>query len=63
MLDIVSDAALRERQLQHFLALDREQQRQAIQRLAAGGHAESTIARATGLSVEMVQRILAEHST
>ena len=44
----------------HFLALDHEQQRQAIGRLAMLGQSEHTLARATGLSVEMIQRILAE---
>jgi hypothetical protein len=44
----------------HFLALDYEQQCQAIGRLALLGQSEHTIARATGLSVEMIQGILAE---
>jgi DNA-binding NarL/FixJ family response regulator len=60
MLERISESAYRERQLQHFHALDHVQQRQAIQRLAAAGHADSTIAQATGLSVEMVRRILSE---
>jgi hypothetical protein len=55
-----SEAAHRERQLQKFLTLDREQQHRAIHELAADGHGDLTIAQATGLSVEMVRRILAE---
>ncbi len=43
----------------HFRALEHEQQTEAIRRLAAMGQSEFTIARATGLSVEMVKRILA----
>lgn len=46
--------------LRHFAALDREQQAQAIQRLAATGYGDNTIASATGLSVEMIRRILGE---
>jgi SLT domain-containing protein len=45
----------------HFHALDRQQQSEAIQRLAATGQGEHTIAYATGLSVEMVRRVLGEH--
>jgi hypothetical protein len=44
----------------HFHVLSREQQAQAIRRLAAGGQGEHTIAHATGLSVEFIRRILAE---
>lgn len=50
----------RERELRHFLLLDRAQQAQAIKRLAFSGMRESTIAAATGLSVEAVRRILAK---
>lgn len=46
----------------HFTILTRDQQAQAIRRLAASGQSEHTIARATGLSVEMINRILAEVS-
>ena len=46
----------------HFNVLTRDQQAQAIRRLSASGHSEHTIARATGLSVEMINRILAEAS-
>lgn len=42
----------------HFHALDRAAQAQAIQRLAASGRGEHTIAHATGLSVEQIRRIL-----
>lgn len=44
----------------HFTTLTRDQQSMAIRRLAASGQSEHTIARATGLSVEMINRILAE---
>jgi len=43
-----------------FHALTREQQAQAIRRLAAMGQSETTIARATGLSVEFIKRVIAE---
>jgi hypothetical protein len=58
----VSAAEYRARQLGHFLGLDPEQKRQAIQRLAGSGMHETTIAAATALSVEMIQRILAERA-
>jgi len=45
----------------HFHALDRVEQAQAIRRLAATGQGEHTIACATGLSVEQIRRVLAEH--
>lgn len=45
----------------HFHAMPHDQQTQAIRRLAVAGHGDHTIARATGLSVEMVRRLLAEH--
>jgi len=48
------------RELHHFQLLDREQQAQAIRRLAASGMSENTIAAATRLSVEQIRRILAE---
>lgn len=44
----------------HFHSLDREQQFQAIHRLVASGMSEHGVSHATGLSVEMVRRILAE---
>jgi hypothetical protein len=44
----------------HFLALDREQQAQAIGRLAATGMTDYDISHATSLAVEMVRRILGE---
>ncbi len=43
----------------HFHSLDREQQAAAIRRLAAADQGDHTIAHATGLSVEMVRRVLA----
>jgi hypothetical protein len=44
----------------HFHTLDREQQADAIRRLAADGQGDRTIAQATGLSVEQVRRVLAD---
>lgn len=44
----------------HFHALDREQQAQAVRRLAATGQSEHTISHATGLAVEQVRRVLTE---
>ena len=44
----------------HFHAMPHDQQVQAIRRLAAAGQGEHTIAQATGLSVEMVRRVLGE---
>lgn len=60
MREFVGESAYRERQLRQFTLLDHEQQRQAIQRLASSGLADSTIATATALSVEEIRRILAE---
>ena len=54
---VTADAA----RMRHFHALDRQQQAEAICRLAASGQGEHTIARATGLSVELVRRVLAGH--
>jgi DNA-binding CsgD family transcriptional regulator len=48
----------RERELQHFMLLDREEQRAAIHRLSAAGMSDYTIAAATMLSVEMIRAIL-----
>lgn len=47
--------------LWHFANLSREQQADAIRRLAILGHSEATIAQATGLSVDQIRRALAEH--
>ncbi len=53
-LDLVALARL------HFHTLDRQQQAQAIRRLAGTGMSDYGISYATGWSVEMVQRALAE---
>jgi DNA-binding NarL/FixJ family response regulator len=53
----------RERELRHFLLLDRDQQESAIRRLAASGMNDYGIAAATGLSVEMVRRVIGERTT
>lgn len=50
-----------ERRRAHFLSLDREQKSQAIKRLAFSGMGDDAIASATGLSTEMVRRILANN--
>jgi hypothetical protein len=47
----------------HFTTLSPAEQAAAIRRLAASGQGEHTIAHATGLSVEMVRRVLAERRT
>jgi hypothetical protein len=44
----------------HFHTLDRVQQAEAIRRLSDDGLGERTIAQATGLTVEMVRRIIGE---
>lgn len=44
----------------HFHAMPADQQHGAIRCLAAAGHSDYTIANATGLSVEMVRRLLSE---
>lgn len=46
--------------MRHFATLDREQQAQAIRRLANLGWSESSIAAASRLSVEQIRRVLAE---
>jgi hypothetical protein len=46
----------------HFRGLEHAQQAEPVRRLAALGQSEFTIARATGLSVEMIQRVLGEQS-
>lgn len=51
---------LRAMQLMRFHSLDREQQFQAIHRLVASGMSDHGVSHATGLSVEMIRRILAE---
>lgn len=55
-----SPILLEERARRHFLCLGREQQLQAVRRLAAVGYEEGLIAAATGWSVEMVRHILSE---
>lgn len=49
------------RELVHFLLLDREQQAQAIRRMANTGWSDSSIAAATRLTVEQIRRVLADH--
>lgn len=48
------------RELIHFLLLDREQQVQAIRRLASSGMSDHTIAAVTRLAVEQIRRTLSE---
>jgi hypothetical protein len=47
-----------ERRMHHFQLMSQEEQRTAIQRLAASGMSAHTIAAATQLSVEMIRTIL-----
>jgi hypothetical protein len=42
----------------HFNVLDQDAKASAIRRLAASGQTDTTIAAATGLSVEMIRSIL-----
>lgn len=49
----------RARQVHYFQIMPPDEQVQAIQRLANSGMPHATIAAATGLSVEMVRRLLA----
>lgn len=51
-----------DRRMDYFLLLTHEEQRVAIQRMAAGGMSDYTIASATRLAVEMVRRILSEET-
>lgn len=48
--------------MRHFHCLTREQQAEAIRRLMESGYTEHTIARATGLAVEQIRRVLSEPS-
>jgi ABC-type phosphate/phosphonate transport system ATPase subunit len=50
----------RERELSHFLLLERREQEAAIRRLASSGMGDYGIAAASGLSVEQVRRVLAK---
>lgn len=52
----------RERELRHFLTLDHDQQRAAVQRMAQS-HGDYELAAATGLSVEQVRKILGERKS
>lgn len=68
-LDMQSLAALSgthatdESRMRHFHTLTRSAQGEAIRRLAALGQSEHMIARATGLSVEMIRRVMGEVAT
>lgn len=46
----------------HFRLLTHDQQVQAIKRMALSGHGDSTIANATGWSIELVRVALGERS-
>lgn len=46
----------------HFWTLEPEQQAAAIRRLIASGMSEYGASHATGLSVEMIRRLLGEHA-
>ena len=59
----IADAgAIDDARMRHFRSLDQARQVEAIQRLALDGWSARGIAHATGLSVEQVQRVLAEVS-
>jgi hypothetical protein len=60
--DVMSERQISDASMTHFQALDRAAQEAAVRCLAALGHSEHTIARATRLSVEMIQRVLAVRS-
>lgn len=62
-LDLAALSALAgdDSRMRHFRLLTRSQQAAAIQRLAAGGMSDHGISHATGLSVQMVRRILGQH--
>ena len=51
-------AASAQRELHHFVILDREQQASAIRKLAASGVSDYGIAAATRLSVEFVRAVI-----
>ena len=51
-------AASAQRELHHFVTLDREQQAAAIRQLAASGISDYGIAAATRLSVEFVRTVI-----
>jgi predicted transcriptional regulator len=57
---VMSAAPIKE--MYYFWLLSRDEQAQAIARFASSGMSESTIATATGLSIAMVRRVLAESS-
>lgn len=54
------EQAIRRALSRAFHVLDRDKQAEAIRRMAAVGYGERTLAHASGLTVEMVRRILAE---
>lgn len=61
MLARLREPELEARRRYHFASLNCEQQADAIRRLAAAGHGETTISAATSLSVEQIRRVLDEH--
>jgi hypothetical protein len=50
------------RELSHFVAMDREEQQNAIRRMAVEGWTDHGIAHATRLSVEQIRRTLADRA-
>jgi len=60
MTDQAANLPVEAARLWHFVCLDRQQQEDAIRRLALLGHGDHTIARATLLSVEQVRRVIGE---
>lgn len=62
-LDVDATATLSrlgDQRMRNFVTLSRQEQANAIVRLAGQGMCEQTIARATGLAVEQIYRVLAE---
>jgi hypothetical protein len=63
-MNIARRAALRDDhdRMRHFASLDRQQQAQAIRRLAATGMTDHDISHATRLAVEQIRTMLGEHN-
>lgn len=52
-----------DKRMSYFALLSHDEQRAAIQRMAASGMSDHTIAAATMLSVEMIRAILGDRGT
>ena len=58
-----SSSSVCQQDRRNFQLLNRAEQAEAIRRMAAGGVSDQTIAAATGLSVEVVRRVLSERAS